>query len=337
MESQKTVLMVRVDKIGDLVLSLPTDQVPLLKGMKVHWLIAKGTGFVAAHSDPPRAFHEIDKDPSEENFQSLVEWVKNLKPDISIVLYAPSWVSRALAKAKVPLRVGRRSQLKSWFHFNRGIRQSRKHGERHETDYNFEIVQRGLKGPWPTLFSKEAMAPLKLKAPAVDLVKWGLVNNSYFIVHPGMAGSALNWPSTHYDQLLRVLVASHPVVITGTAADQSHLMELAQKWKDHSGVHWLVDQLNSDELLGVLAGARAVIAPSTGILHLAASLGLPCVGLYSPIPVQRPKRWGPRGPRAVALMSPADPILAEKDPSSAMGKIKVVDVLAELRMLEVLE
>ncbi|MEN0059029.1 MAG: glycosyltransferase family 9 protein, partial [Bdellovibrio sp.] len=54
----------------------------------------------------------------------------------------------------------------------------------------------------------------------------------------------------------------------------------------------------------VLGAAKAVIVPSTGIAHLAASLGTPVIGLYSPVRVQHPRRWAARGPQVKILMPP---------------------------------
>ncbi|NBT57754.1 hypothetical protein EBT16_03110, partial [bacterium] len=41
--------------------------------------------------------------------------------------------------------------------------------------------------------------------------------------------------------------------------------------------------------------SRAVIAPSTGPLHLAHLVGVPVIGLYSPVQSHHPRRWGPWG------------------------------------------
>jgi len=59
-------------------------------------------------------------------------------------------------------------------------------------------------------------------------------------------------------------------------------------------VRWLVSELTTAELLDVLAQAKSVVAPSTGVLHLAASLGTPALGLYSPRIVEHPRRWAPK-------------------------------------------
>jgi ADP-heptose:LPS heptosyltransferase len=116
-----------------------------------------------------------------------------------------------------------------------------------------------------------------------------------------MGGSALNWPAENFSALIGSLAKEMPVVITGTKADQKFLNSLSSV-KDQPAVVWLVDQLKSFELLDILSEAKSVIAPSTGVLHLAASLGTPSLGIYSPRTVEHPRRWGPKGTRTAVLV-----------------------------------
>jgi ADP-heptose:LPS heptosyltransferase len=75
-----------------------------------------------------------------------------------------------------------------------------------------------------------------------------------------------------------------------------------------------------------------VIAPSTGVLHLAASLGTVSVGIYSPRRVEHPRRWGPKGIHTVYLV----PQVAETDMISPeiMKQITVAQVLEAVRNME---
>ena len=334
MAKKEKLLIVRMDKLGDLVLSLPVDQAPVAKACQVTWLISQGTGFIAQNAVPERSFYELEKKFSWRNLKTLVLWLKTQKFSNAVVLYAPWWIGFALCLAAVPYRVGRRSRWHSYLFFNHGVRQSRKHGERHETDDNLSLLQAGLDTRLPLVSSVE---PLRLKAPLTALSKWPLTAKNYFVVHPGMAGSSLNWPARSYAELIEQLCATANVVVTGTHADAKYLKPLnllLQNSKHATKIIWLNESLNSSELLTVLYQARAVIAPSTGVLHLAASLGTLTIGLYSPLPVQRPTRWGPRGPQVATLISPASPAEARTNPEQAMAQIKVAEVLNTLERLK---
>lgn len=326
------ILLVRMDKIGDLVLSLPSDQLPALQNSRVTWLVSQGCGFVVRNSQPKREFIESPKSFGLRSFFRLVKTLKTLSPDVAVVLHAPWWLGMALWKAGVPRRYGRRSQWHSWLFLNEGLRQSRKLGDRHEADLNAELVQRAFNDET----SLKKLPSLLMAAPAMAVEQWDLKPKDYIVVHPGMAGSALNWPLSRWEELVRNLCSSIQVVITGTAADRTYVEPLRKILDKTKNITWLNEKLDTGELLAVLAGARGLIAPSTGVLHLSASLGTPSVGIYSPIPVQRPTRWGPRGRKVAALVPEASPDEIKDNAAATMERIGVNDVLQSLLSLGVL-
>ncbi len=318
-------VFLRLDKIGDLIATLPVDQLPWLKErqIEVKWVIAKGLGLIAKNADPAREFIELDLKNKSESSRQLTEFLQKEKPDAVIVFYAPWWVGWACLKAGVKLRVVRKSQWHSFLFYNKGLRQQRSLAEKHEADYNRELVEFGFDQP-------PGVTPvLKLNPPTKRQLfeKFDLRPNEYFIVHPGMAGSALNWPQSHYSILIEKLINAGTVVITGTQGDDPFLTELRPQWQNHPKIRWLQNQLSMEDLLSLLKSARGVVAPSTGVLHLAASLGVHCVGIYSPVLVHRAKRWGPRGPNAHVVEPPANCSL-----DNCMSEIKVNDVIKQLHL-----
>ena len=123
------------------------------------------------------------------------------------------------------------------------------------------------------------------------------------------------------------------LVITGTAADQKFLAPIKAAVEKTENVHWLVDQLKGPELLGSSClQAQSVVGPSTGVLHLAAALGTPAFGIYSPRKTEHPRRWGPRGvyTQVVHPEAPKD----MKISAAIMKEISVDDVIDKLKDLE---
>lgn len=318
MQLVKTIF-IRIDKIGDLIATLPVDQHPSLKEKNIssQWVIAKGLGFLPTQASPPRQFFELDPKDEKVSRKKLIEFLCSEKPDAVVTFYAPWWVNYACWKAGVPLRIGRKSQWHSFLFLNRGLRQSRSLAEKHEADYNRELVEYGLQlpiAPTPTL---------KLDPPVIRRLfeKFEIKNQDYVVVHPGMFGSALNWPQSRYNELIEKLTEKTTVVITGTKNDDPYHTEIRPKWEHHARVRYLQDKLNFEELLSVLKTSKGVVAPSTGVLHLAASLEVPCVGLFSPIREHSAVRWGPRGSHAIALT-----------PQSEMNEISADQVLKALKL-----
>jgi heptosyltransferase I len=308
------VLLIRLDKIGDLVSSLPIDELSIFKNHQVHWAVTKGLGAIVNASKPERQFTEIQKQ------EDLVDLITTFQPDIAITFFAPWWTGWELFKARVPVRVGRASQWHSFLFFNKRLRQKRSLSEKHEVEYNRDLVEFGLgvKSDQPTSILKLHAEPNRHL-----LEKFDLQNEKYFVVHPGMAGSALNWPAEKYNELIAELIKLHPVVVTGTPSDEQFVKPVREKWLENPRVRILQNKLTMTELLSILRMSVAVIAPSTGVIHLASSLGVKCVGIYSPILTHHPKRWGPRGSGKILMPSTEGP--------DCMNEVSVQNVLNLLK------
>lgn len=293
-------LLIRMDRLGDLVCTLPVDQHPRVveKKYSIQWLISKGLEPILDCSRPKRSFWSESLTFTWRRFFNLIAQLKSENFDQVVLFYAPWWIAAACFFAGIKLRSSPRSRWFQFLFFNHTLRQSRSRSDKHEADYNWDLFHWALTGdkesiekpPYLVLESASDL-PLELKQP-------------YVVIHPGMAGSALNWPMTQYLDLAKTLTLElgKQVVITGTSGDLPWLNAIETPLKELQGVHWMVGKLDLPTLIKVLSRSEATIAPSTGVIHLAASTGVKTIGLYSPIRVQTPIRWGPRGPRAIALM-----------------------------------
>lgn len=321
-----------MDRLGDLVCSLPMDQHPELqkKSSSVEWLISKGLETVMECAVPPRSFWSMGLKFSLSEFWNLVQKLKAAHFTHIVLFYAPWWVAMACWVADIPHRYSPRSRWFQILFFNHTLKQKRSLSEKHEADYNWDLLHWSLTGeqnqnqklnqsqkqvqsqnhsldPDLASVSKNSAAT---KVPFLSLKSEAPLPSSlpaeFIVIHPGMGGSALNWPTSSYLELVQKLLAlGKKVVITGTPGDQVWLAPLEQPLRSQPGVFWMVGQLDLKTLIAVLAHSTATVAPSTGVLHLAASTGTQTIGIYSPVQVQTPIRWGPRGKKAIAL-TPSD-------------------------------
>lgn len=284
-------LLIRLDRIGDLILTLPVDQLESFTHTKVTWAISPGMEFLADQAEPPRKHIQLDRKFSRKKFFDFLAYLKKEHFDLAIVFHGPWWVGLALWLAHVPYRVGVRSQWHSFVFFNRGVRQKRSHALFHESEYNRRLVISGLRLHGNT----EALKPLHLRPSQVNLTeKLGLRFTDYFVVHAGMAGSARNWTTPLYVELVEKLLKKDNVVLTFSKTDHAWVDPIIEKIGEHPRLQWM--EINTaEDWLFILTFAKAVLAPSTGTVHVAAALGTPTVGLYSPVRVQSPKRWAPLG------------------------------------------
>src|SRR5262249_5254473 len=123
---------------------------------------------------------------------------------ISVVLQSNLKIAAAMFFANIRYRVGPLSKLHSYFFYNRGVRQHRSHVEMHETDYNLQLVRRlGIR-----VSSRRIPVRVSLDAESRQAATDWLKQRGWkedvplVVVHPGMGGSALNWPESHYVEFI---------------------------------------------------------------------------------------------------------------------------------------
>ncbi len=356
-------LLIRLDRIGDLVLTLPSDSVlsspsggtvrgettgetpleaPSDAPSEVTWWIPPGLSFITHNSSPRRKSREVARKFDRRVFLSLLRELRETQFSGAIVYHGPWWISALLWLARVPIRGGVKSQWHSFFFLNRAIRQKRSQAECSELEYGYRLTEAVLGRPE----GSTERTSLKLGAGGEHdrkkfLSRHGLQAYRFAVLHPGMGGSALNWPIENYAELAKSLAHLNTVVITGTASDEPYLAPLRKLLNGVGNIYWTEGKLNSTELLMILKSAKCTVAPSTGVLHLAASTGQPTVGIYSPVLVQHPRRWGPQGPRAEVLLPkvgcPATlQCLGPSCPHfDCMKLIAVADVLAKVQSLNI--
>jgi ADP-heptose:LPS heptosyltransferase len=289
---KKKILLVRLDKIGDLICTLPVDQVLDEAVYDVTWVIQKGLNKILDLGEKKRKYIELDKNKVEESRALFSEFLKNEKFDVAISFQCPWWVNFEIFKARIAKRIGVLSQWHSFLFLNQGIRQRRSEATQHEFDYNLDLVKK-LTGP---LDIKNSDILFKFKKPHSSEIieKYNL--KQYVVVHPGMMGSALNWPQHKYIEYIQTLVDQGlRVVVTGTDADTPYLLKIRAQFESHPQVTWLQSKLNFEELIQVLYYSQKVIAPSTGVAHIAAALDKDIHAIFSPLRVHHPRRWAPRG------------------------------------------
>jgi ADP-heptose:LPS heptosyltransferase len=110
----------------------------------------------------------------------------------------------------------------------------------------------------------------------------------YVVVHPGASVPARAWSVNRCATTVRELAAAGwPVVVTGSQAERAITARVAGT----DGID-LGGQLQLPDLASVVEGAAAIVVGNTGPAHLAAAVGTPVVSLYAPtVPAVRWRPW----------------------------------------------
>jgi heptosyltransferase-2 len=146
----------------------------------------------------------------------------------------------------------------------------------------------------------------ELRVPPAEVAGWrerlGLADNGKPIVAlaPGAVGPSKRWPGAAYGDLARRLIAQgNEVWIVGSPAEAplvSIIRDGAPEVRDLTGT----DLRNA---ILALAAADVAVSNDSGLLHVAAAIGTPAIGIFGPT---SPWHWAPLNPIAAAVQQTAE-------------------------------
>lgn len=269
------ILAVRTDGLGDLILTLPAFEAlkKAFPGSKIDALVRDE--FCVLTENFPFLDNTI---PLSSAFNGSL---KELKYDFSVMFHFDAKTAFRIFKTSKK-RYGRLSKPFSFIILNKGLRQKRSHAEKNEVQYNIDLVRHALgssfdEEPKPRVYFnlKETLLPF----------------DDYVVISPQMKGSARNFDASIYEKAALILRdMDENAVLTGSEScgTSDNLKKiLGKKCCDLTGKTCL------RELGYVLAKSKLVIAPSTGTLHLANSLGKNVFSVYPSFGSTSFTRWHP--------------------------------------------
>lgn len=257
---------------------------------------------------------------------------------------------------RLKFRGGLKSKWLSFLFLNQGIHQMRSFVAQHESDYNLNLL--GPLGIHYDFHKRSKYAPqVKLEDNDIFDNYQKFINDhnldsskELIFIHPGMSGHTLNWSSRNYARLIKRLNDRFPdkftYVISHTPSDAKYLEGINSFLgeEDHKDLKKSIVFFNGSEhglyhYMCVLKNAKIFIGPSTGTTHIANTLGVKVVSIYSPIKVQSAMRWSPfdRSKEMTRLLIP-DVVCGEYKKCigrscpyyECMDKIEISDVLKQI-------
>jgi lipopolysaccharide heptosyltransferase II len=305
MTSPKNILIVRTDRIGDVVLSLPLASI-----LKKHFPECRISFLLREYTKPLAEnnsyIDEVIVLSGSNGYTKIWQNIKQLKNkyDVCIVAYPTFSVALILFLSKIKLRIGTGYRWYS-FLFNRKFYEHRKFGERNELEYNVRLLQKlGIDEKVNVENVSFGIKPSKECEEKVlhDLRELGVSFSKPLIaVHPGTGGSAINLPIEKLWEIVNFLsLDNFEILITGSKSEK----ELCESLVVSKRIINTAGRYNLSEFIALLNNTDLLLANSTGPIHIAAALGKYVIGFYPKIVACSPKRWGPYTDKKV-IFSPA--------------------------------
>ncbi len=292
----ENILIVRTDRIGDVVLSLPLAKIIKKKfpEAKITFLLKNYTKDLARNHPYIDNLLILEEEGGTVKFKENIKNIQKLKFDTCVVVYPTFKISLILFLAGIKHRIGTGYRWYS-FLFNEKFYEHRKYGEKHELEYNINLLKLlGIDDIEPENdISFDIRIDEKSEQKVNDLLQKNGFNPNIptVIIHPGSGGSAIDLPIHKFRDLTGNLARelNLNLLITGSEKEK----EICKEVKGNSKSIDLSGKFNLSELIALINKADILIANSTGPIHIAGALGKYVIGFYPPIPALSPKRWGP--------------------------------------------
>jgi heptosyltransferase III len=303
LNKSKTIIISRTDKIGDVILTLPLAGI-LRKNYPEARLLFLGSTYTkpvvstCEHIDEFIDFSEL----KDLNKNDQIKKLEAFNADVILHVYPNKQIAWLAKKAGIPIRIGTSHRIYNLTSCNRLVRLNRRNSDLHEAQLNIKLLKPlDLDTEIPieqigSLYGFTRIAELDRninKILAKDKIR--------IILHPKSKGSAREWGLKNFSELIENLPQEkYQIFITGTSEEGLLMREFLDS---HSRkITNMTGKLSLDQLFAFIASADALVAASTGPLHMAAALGKVAIGLYPPIRPMHPGRWGCIGQNAHVMV-----------------------------------
>jgi len=295
------ILIIRNDKLGDFILSLPVYS--LIKHhipkIEIHVFVPKYTCEIAENF---KAIDKIITDPGpsavlKEQLYTLKK-IKHQNYDAIITLYSTTRIGILSFMSGVKYRLAPATKIAQIF-YNHKLTQRRSKSLKPEYEYNLDLAIKFLTDfsvpvknipQTPFLqFQHEDISKLRTSFCKKNNLD---INSKFIFIHPGTGGSATNLNLEQYANLATLLDVNGDTifVITAGPGEIEYAMKLSVLLKNIPNIvyHSTEGLVNFAKLIQL---SDLFISGSTGPLHIAGALNRPTAAFYQRRRSATPLRW----------------------------------------------
>ena len=327
--------MIRPDRIGDVVLSIP-----VLEAIRLRWpdaylamlvhpyareVLAGNPSLDAILTDDPTG-----ADHGATGFWRQIGRLRVQRFDTALLLMPTARLAWMLFLAGIPRRISVGHKLYHTLTLTRSVSRNGYIPLRHEADYCLDLA-RAIGAPSETTRASVFLTDKERQEARDRLATAGASGRPVVGIHPGNGRSAPNWVPERYGVLARNVIERFggTVVVTGSPGEQA-LVE-GMKLAPAGSMLSFTGQLSLRQLMAVIAEMDVLVSSSTGPMHLAAALGIPTISLFCPLSARSPQRWGPLSDQSEILLPPSgECATCDRGPLCDLSDIPLQAVLAAL-------
>jgi len=300
MQKPNKILIVRTDRLGDVVLSTPVIRNLRLAFPKSHiaFLCRPYTRSALEGNSDLDEVIVYDKYREQKSLWASIKfslYLRKKKFDLALILHPTNRAHLITFLAAIPQRVGWDKKLGKLL--TKRIKYTKQEGKKHESEYTLDL----LRELDISIEHTDTYFPIRSKAKAAveQLLKGEGVgwSDKFIVIHPSASCPSKRWPQESFQKVIKLLrekVDFKIIVITSQSE-----REFGEGLVRDSGVIDLRGRLSISELGALLKQAALFISNDSGPVHIAASFNTPVISIFGrDDPGLSPLRWGPRGSKS---------------------------------------
>lgn len=335
------ILIVRTDRIGDVLLSTP-----VIKALRENYpksyiamLVSPYTKDIVVGNPFLDEVLIYDKDTLHKSFFSSVKFALELRKKkfaLAVILHPTNRVHLITWLAAIPVRLG--FDRKLGFLLTMSLPDEKHLGLMHEADYGLELLKEiSIEVKDKTLFM-----PVKK-----DAVEWA---NDFFsgknidrnrpviCIHPGASCISKKWPVLNFARLIDRLAGEFKAQIIIFAGEQDK--EIARQAYELSQNKPLcvLEGIPLPRIAALLKESSLLISNDSGPVHISVAVGTPVISIFGRNQAGlSPRRWGPLGKKDIVLHKNVGCVVCQahncQKSFECLKAVQVEDVLDAVRKI----
>jgi len=302
---RKRILVVRLDRIGDVLLSTP-----VIKNLRdaypksyIAFMVRPYAREITQGNPYLDDVIVYDKENEESGLAANFEFIKYLrrkKFDTAVILHPTTRTNLLIFLTGIRERIG--YDRKWGFLLTHRIPHTKQEGLKHEIDYTLDVLKHMGLTPQSRQMHMPINSVSEMKVGKA-LEAAGICDDDLLIaINPSASCPSKRWPAVKFAKVADTLKNKYnaKIVIIGAKGDLAFgdavHRSMGGESLDLSG------KTTVSELASVLKRAKLFISNDSGPVHIACALGTPVVAIFGRSDQGlSPKRWGPSGKRDIVL------------------------------------
>lgn len=296
---QLRLLVTRIDRIGDVVLSTPIPREIKKKfpDSFIAVLVREKTKDIYLHNPFVDEIIIYNEDHSSSGFIYNIKALKKFKFTHAFMLLPNERLNWILFFSLIPIRIGVGHKLYQFITLSKYVDRKKYSEEKHEADYCLDMVRKI--GVYPKSNHPEIYLSEKEKNE-VELIKQKFSGLTLIGINSTSGNSAPNLRASEYRTLIEklLIIPNLKIIVTD--------FTIPSELKDFQGIDYSAEGASIRDLIKIIASLNVLLSNSTGPMHIASGLKIPTISLFCPLPACSPKLWGPLGNRSKVILPDED-------------------------------